>query len=570
MARAEYTPPGQSAAEYYDGNETIPSDEDPTTPTTAMGRHRMTSSHGRTYSQDQTHSRTHSGSQSNGRSSRKTRKHSNTRDLIRMLMNAEDRDSKEALAILRRTSERLELETQRANEAERRVIEANERWRLINQSRLQAQAEAARLNEELKLYKLQLEAAQTQINRANDIIQLTDKEKILAEEEAAKAKRLAKRYEMETLIQKARDEGRRLGRQQGLREGIDQGYTEAWTDANARLNDELRRRGYDIEYGENDEEGTFVHPEDEFERETAGPSTPGPDMMRRQPRLSPIDIARTRSDPAAVSNSRRQNSFFRRRQDDPQRDRNVEVNEGAPDVATIVNGEPHATVVTPVLPNNVGQVNGGTSESGFRMPEPDFNPDPSSVHPIALMNAPRSPVHPVIDYPPDNYIPRQDSDGRVRLPPPHEFGPPPTTPKQDHSPLPNATSLPEVVPRETLAREMVHPRDEPNRRRGHHYQESVGSTATSNLSIISPPTQQRGASKAPQLYAIPEASPGSSIRQTGTSQIPGTPGPRFGLATPGSRSHGLPGVPVSEGQSITSNGPVRAAESVSQEHSFQH
>lgn len=549
--------PGRSAAEFYEENETFPSDDDPTTPTTALDR-RRSSSHGRTYTQTHSQSLTHSGTQSHGRSSRKSRKHSNTKDMIRMLINAEDRDQKEALSILRRTSERLEMETQRANEAERRVVEANERWRLINQARLQAQADAARLNEELRLYKLQLEAAQSQIVRANDIIQMADKEKVLAEEEAAKAKRLAKRYEMETLIQKAREEGRRLGRQQGLREGIDQGYAEAWTTANARLDDELRRQGYEVERMVNDDEDTIQDFEDEIQPEpmrVAGPSIPGPEMARRPQHLAPLNISRTQSDPITLSKPRRQIGLFRRRHD-PQQDRNVEVNEGAPDVATIVNGEPHMTVATPILMDDVKQMNGNPEMT--HMPVPDFNPDPSSVHPISVMNAPRSPLHPPVDYPPDNYIPRRDSDGAIRLPAPHDFAP--MTPHQEHSPLPAQTSLPEFTPRETRAREITNSRTEPSRRKGHHDTESVGSIATSSLSIISPPTQNRGASKAPQLYAIPEASPGGSIRREGSSHTPGTPGPRFRVTTPASRSHGLPD-DISERQSIINSGPIRPPES---------
>lgn len=465
--------------------------------------------------------------------------------------------------MLSKTAERMELETQRANEAERKLQEANDKWRAINQSRLQTQAEASRLNEELRLYKLQLEAAQAQIARANDMITQTDREKTLAEDDAAKAKRLAKKYEMETLIQKAREEGRRLGREQGLREGREQAYNSAYDEAYFQARDEAHDRYVNDQNGYNDYDDQYYPEEDGYEDEMTIPPTsatietampiPQPQRQRQmQPPMRqavmpppqqyrPNDQRPMRMADAESSRPRRANGFLsrirsRRRGGADDIAPQIEVNADAPDVATFVREDPGFTVTTPVPEAAAPQVALAPDPNAVHMPEPDFNPNPSTVRPISVMGTPRSPSHPRVDIPPDGYIPPVREDGSIGLPPPHEFVPAMATPRTSNSPLPGPSTLPtdlseSVIPnfnRGPIARDFG---NEPPRRNGkHRYQgsvaDSVVSTAVSDLSILSPPNARNSIAQ-PRLSAIPEASPSGSMRQADMG---------YGIPRPSSRN----------------------------------
>ncbi len=132
-----------------------------------------------------------------------------TRDLVRLLI--AERDSKDALRALNKTTDRLQEETLRANDAEKRLAESNEKWKLVNQARLSAQSEATKLSEELRLYKLQLDAAQQQISRANEMITQSDKERAIAEENAEKATQVGEQAEGRT-TDSARSRGRQAPR----------------------------------------------------------------------------------------------------------------------------------------------------------------------------------------------------------------------------------------------------------------------------------------------------------------------------------------------------------------------
>lgn len=493
------------------------------------------------------------------------------------MLYTEHRDSKDALTVLNKTAERLELETQRANEAERKLQEANDRWRSINQSRLQAQNEASRLNEELRLYKLQLEAAQSQIARANDMITQTDREKSLAEDEAAKAKRLAKKYEMETLIQKAREEGKRLGREQGIREGREQGYHSAYDEAYFQARDETHDRYVNDRNGYDGYEDQYYPDEDGYGDEAAAPPTsatvetampipqpqrrpmqamPPPQQFRpsepRRMRMPDPEPSPTRSHGTGILSRIRS----RRRSGPGDVAPQIEVNDNAPDVATIVNNGPGLSVATP-FPEAVEPQTG----AAMYMPEPDYDPDPSTVRPISMMGAPRSPSHQRVDIPPDGYIPLERADGSIGLPPPHELQPAMMTPRTSNSPLPGPSTLPmdsmdPVIPhREPIARDYGN--GQPRRNRRHRYQgsiaDSVASTNVSDLSILSPPNARN--SMAPRLSAIPEASPSSMNQGDMSFGIPrpssrnsmrsGTMNDPYGVAGMTPMMNGDPGIPGS-------------------------
>jgi hypothetical protein len=129
---------------------------------------------------------------------------SQTNDLRRMLLSV---------------TEQLKQESQRADENERRAREAIQRFKAINEARLSAQQDAARAKEELSLYKLQLEYAQQEIYKAQDILDSLEAQRHDAEASAAKARNVARKLKEETLVDLAREEGRRIGLQEGIARG---------------------------------------------------------------------------------------------------------------------------------------------------------------------------------------------------------------------------------------------------------------------------------------------------------------------------------------------------------------
>lgn len=134
--------------------------------------------------------------------------------------------SKKLSSLLILTSERLDKETRRANDAERRVSEAIALARSANEAKLIAQRDAARANEELRLYKLQYDNAQREIFKAQELIDQIEAERQEAEAAAARARSTARKLKEQNLIIVAREEGRQVGYQEGLATGRRMVYEE--------------------------------------------------------------------------------------------------------------------------------------------------------------------------------------------------------------------------------------------------------------------------------------------------------------------------------------------------------
>ncbi|KAF9647291.1 hypothetical protein BDM02DRAFT_3084261, partial [Thelephora ganbajun] len=117
-------------------------------------------------------------------------------------------------SLLMLTSERLDKEIRRANDAERRALEAIALARSANEAKLIAQRDAMRANEELRLYKLQYENAQKEIFKAQELIDQIEAERQDAEAAAARARSTARRLKEQNLVITAREEGRLLGYQE--------------------------------------------------------------------------------------------------------------------------------------------------------------------------------------------------------------------------------------------------------------------------------------------------------------------------------------------------------------------
>ena len=134
--------------------------------------------------------------------------------------------SKKLSSLLLFTSERLEKESRRADDAERKVLEAIAMARSANEAKLIAQRDATRANEELRLYKLQYDNAQREIFKAQELIDQIEAERQEAEAAAARARSTARKLKEQNVIIMAREEGRLLGYQEGLATGRRMAYEE--------------------------------------------------------------------------------------------------------------------------------------------------------------------------------------------------------------------------------------------------------------------------------------------------------------------------------------------------------
>lgn len=134
--------------------------------------------------------------------------------------------SKKLSSLLVLTSDRLDKEIRRANDAERRTLEAIALARSANEAKLIAERDATRANEELRMYKLQYENAQREIFKAQELIDQIEAERQDAEAAAARARSTARKLKEQNLIIMAREEGRQLGYQEGLATGRRMAYDE--------------------------------------------------------------------------------------------------------------------------------------------------------------------------------------------------------------------------------------------------------------------------------------------------------------------------------------------------------
>lgn len=255
------------------------------------------------------------------------------------------------------TEERLKDEIQRADDAEKRVMDAVLKFKEANDARLAAQQDSSRLSEELKLYKIQLDAAQKEIFKAQEILDSLEEQKNAAEEAASRARDTARKLREEKMVFLAREEGR----QQGYKEGIAQG----------------RAMGY--------EEGRNVG----FSRSRSSP---------RSTRTAPVDV--------------------------PMADYIVDPSPPRDPSSSTSSSSSSARIIVPPGPRFDGSepedihIRNSPASSG------PLNMKNIESYPVMVQNvAIGSPTNVAVEYPPDGWVPEMDGDGRVRLPPPHEFAP---------------------------------------------------------------------------------------------------------------------------------------------------
>ncbi|KAI0704227.1 hypothetical protein C8T65DRAFT_654292 [Cerioporus squamosus] len=330
------------------------------------------------------------------------------------LMPRDRHDSTSLRTALAITTERLEGETRRADDAERRVLEVLRKLRAAHEATMLAQAEASRAKEELTLFKYRFEDAQREILRAQELVNELEQAKLEAESEAARARSTARRYREHQLIARAREEGRLEGLQEGMSRGRTMGYEEA-TGA-----DDPRERRYvpptveDVPEEEEEEEP----PAPQYRSQTPGPAeirvrTPAPEFRSRTPGSSVMSSGRV-TPPARRPPSRFSTSRASQR----------------PHVSDAAHFAPTLPVPTVVTPINAPSPSHSRADTPSGMPVP--HPAPRSLDdnegeipaPIPIHEPQPSPVHPPVDIPPDGYIPYADRGEEIYLPPPHELSRP--------------------------------------------------------------------------------------------------------------------------------------------------
>ncbi len=213
------------------------------------------------------------------------------------LMPRDRHDSTSLRTALAITTERLESETRRADDAERRVLEVLRKLRAAHEATMLAQAEASRAKEELTLFKYRFEDAQREILRAQELVDELEQAKLEAESEAARARSTARRYREQQLIARAREEGRMEGIQEGLSRGRSMGFKEGV------VADDSRERRYvppTVEDLPEEEEEEL--PESQYRSQTPGPAeirvrTPAPEFRSLTPGPSIMSSGRVTPPP---------------------------------------------------------------------------------------------------------------------------------------------------------------------------------------------------------------------------------------------------------------------------------
>lgn len=306
------------------------------------------------------------------------------RDLLRLLIN-EEYENRQSRKVLYTVFDRLEQESRRALDVERRIEETVARAKSINEARIAAQQDAACAQEELRLYKLQLENAQSEISRAQGIVRAIEAQRDDAEAVAAAARSKARRLNEERLIELAREEGRRLGFEEGIRRGRRMGYREG----HAIGIDNVREEMSGIAASTVDR---LLAARDDLEEESE-PREPPP------PVAAPPEVHR----PQTPSLEQRGGHTRGHRSSDSDSQGTLRRMPA-----------PIAVSAVPVLPPGITTSFASTTSHPSR---------PASAYgrPMSARNGAPTANHAEIHVLPDGYIPTADAHSNINLPPPHEL-----------------------------------------------------------------------------------------------------------------------------------------------------
>ncbi len=403
------------------------------------------------------------------RSHRRDRnRHSTSREVAKLLL-SEGKESTQTRKILRAALARLDSETARAQEAERRALGLAERFKIVNDTRLQAQQELRDVQETLRLYKVQYDNARREIDRGQEIIKDLETQRDDAEAAAARARTIARKLKEDQLANLAREEGRKAGYREGLRRGLEQARYEQ---ARAELGD-----------SESADENT---------EQEEGPISTAP---RTEPLdgLPVLNFSSPSADPVGLQS--------------PTPRHPIPPPQSVPPVEPSSRFREHGIGITPGLENAALPSSGG---DGW----PTATEDTSNYkRPMPAPPSPRQESH----IPPEGWIQSADSDHHILLPPPSAFNPLLRSPHSPSQPLPLPIPPPGTV-------QLQHPQNgAESNMRDYAYMKhrsapslaesipSIQSTTISQFDLVGPPTisqpqRNNGRDRRSGLSTIQEAS----------------------------------------------------------------
>lgn len=427
----------------------------------------------------------------------------NTRHELAKFLFKEELEVRKTRELLDVALERLDRESRRAQEAEKRALEVAERFRVVNEARLIAQQEASRLNEELNLYKLELTHARDEIERNSEVFKSLEAQRDDAEASAARARSTARKLREEQIKTRAREEGRLQGFKEGTKRGYEQGKLAAYS----------RRRMRD---------GEASGPEDDNDD---GPpivdDIPGGDFVRTEPLDGlPPDMMNFSSPPGGA------------------------IPLGP--VGDLQGNEPAIPVPPPGTYNIDGR---GAQGSRFRenlkspgmstlssLPmslRPGLQPwpphpnqgDTNLDHPQVVQPSPSSPRRANFIVPPEGYVPPVNEDNYINIPAPHKFSELPQGDPLIQGRSQEGSSAGFSVPPRPPSNPSLLVRDytfmEKQRSSPQSLAQSMASTSLSNFDLLTSPKSSRKSA----LTAIPEVS-------TSMEMSPGTEGRTRGSVMP--------------------------------------
>ncbi|KAH9943151.1 uncharacterized protein BXZ73DRAFT_40424 [Epithele typhae] len=390
------------------------------------------------------------------------------RDFLKYALD-ENNETKKYRKMFRAALERLDSETRRAQEAERRALELAQRFKIVNEARVSTQQENERIHTELRMYKVQLDNAQREILRGSDLLKDIEAQRDSAEAAAARARSTARQLKEEQMKTKAREEGRKEGYQEGLRRG----YQHA--------------RGVGPSLSQFDIPPAGVPPVDDILENAPGP-VPNANRMDSLDGFSAINLgtpAPMHHVPPSVSTM-------------IQDDRGI-VDDLDPYGAGVQGSRFKETMTTPsTFKSTLPARSQRGVPSGWPVSEPDEE--------IRYIRAPPSPQRSDYTNLQEGFIPTLGPDHTLAMPPPHGLQRPPsisTAPPSIVSPSeePNSASTLGVRPHDYAYGQR--PRASPR-----SVAESLPSTTISHFDLVNaPPTAMKGLrDRSSGLSAIPEVS----------------------------------------------------------------
>ena len=304
--------------------------------------------------------------------------------------------------------ERLDSETKRAQEAESRALELADRFRAVNEARVQAQTDLVRANEELRLWKTQYENAQNELRKGQQMLRDVESQRDDAEASAAEARSVARKIREKHLVLLAREEGRKQGYEEGLK----------------RAREEMRAAGYRPSHSSSNRS---IRPPpvmeeviDEVDEDI--PDSIGPDLPIDDRDVDTLDRLPLHDFPEV------QAPTSRGRKAPGSRFREHGISPATTNASLYPQGGP-VPVAVPVAPPQA---------------DPPIPMEmPTAIHPIPIHDVPHI-AHPETPVPPDGWIPHIDENSHIALPPPHELDRPPPSPMSPTLPLP-IPPPPEVI-----------------------------------------------------------------------------------------------------------------------------